>query len=187
MIGLTSEITDEVSFGRRDHQLYLCPQMNQAWSSALLKAWHGGILVLYQPSRQGLGLSLQQHTRYISCPFAIFGISSISFPLLQQKNAPTIQAPAWFLIFLALFLLAGGVSLNPGPGVRGLRLGTVNARSMRDKAPAPSDLVASKSIDLLGITETWLTLKKLLQILLIWPSRVSLSFTNLEHSEEGEE
>ena len=30
MIGLTSEITDEVSFGRRGHYLHLCPQMNQA-------------------------------------------------------------------------------------------------------------------------------------------------------------
>ena len=29
MIGLTSEITDEVSFGRRDHHLHLCPQMKQ--------------------------------------------------------------------------------------------------------------------------------------------------------------
>ena len=49
---------------------------------------------------------------------------------------------------------------NPGPGVHGLRLATVNARSMRDKVPALSDLVASKSIDLLGITETWLTMKE---------------------------
>ena len=56
--------------------------------------------------------------------------------------------------FSLLLLLAGDVSLNPGPGVRGLHLGTVNARSMRDKVPALSDLVACKSIDLLGITET---------------------------------
>ena len=62
--------------------------------------------------------------------------------------------------FSLLLLLAGDVILNPGPGVRGLRLGTVNARSMRDKAPALSDLVASKSTDLLGITETWLTTKE---------------------------
>ena len=62
--------------------------------------------------------------------------------------------------FSLLLLLAGDVSFNPGPGVRGLRLATVNARSMRDKAPALSVLVASKSIDLLGITETWLTTKE---------------------------
>ena len=56
-----------------------------------------------------------------------------------------------------LLLLAGDVSLNPGPGVRNLRLGTVNARSMRDKAPVLSDLMTSKNINILGITETWLT------------------------------
>ena len=44
--------------------------------------------------------------------------------------------------FSLLLLLAGDVSLNPGPGVHGLRLGTVNALSMRDKAPALSDLSA---------------------------------------------
>ena len=41
--------------------------------------------------------------------------------------------------------------------MHGLRLGTVNAHSIRDKAPALSDHVASKSIDILGITETWIT------------------------------
>lgn len=52
-----------------------------------------------------------------------------------------------------LLLLAGDVSLNPGP----LRVGTVNTRSYRDKAPVVSDLVVSRSIGVLGITETWLT------------------------------
>ena len=59
-----------------------------------------------------------------------------------------------------LLLFAGDVSLNPGPVAPNLRLGTVNARSMRDKAPALSDLVVSKGIDLLGITETWLTIRE---------------------------
>lgn len=52
-----------------------------------------------------------------------------------------------------LLLLAGDVSLNPGP----LRVGTINTRSIRDKAPAVSDLLVSKSISVLGLTETWLT------------------------------
>ena len=59
-----------------------------------------------------------------------------------------------------LLLLAGGVSLDPGPVAPNLRLGTVNARSMRDKAPALSDLGVSRGIDLLGITETWLTIRQ---------------------------
>ena len=62
--------------------------------------------------------------------------------------------------FSLLLLLAGDVSPNPSPDMCGLRLGTVNARSIRDKAPVLSDLVASKGIDLLGITETWLTTKE---------------------------
>ena len=41
-----------------------------------------------------------------------------------------------------------------------LHLGTVNAPCMCDKVPALFNLVASKSIDLLSITETWLTTKE---------------------------
>ena len=59
-----------------------------------------------------------------------------------------------------LLLLAGDVSLNPGPVATNLHLETVNARSMRDKVPALSDHVVSKGIDLLGITETWLTTRE---------------------------
>ena len=118
-----------------------------------------GSWVLYQPSRQGLDLSLQQYTRCISCPFAIFGISSISFLCCNWKMRPPPRVQVDFE-FSLLLLLAGDFSLNPGPGVRGLRLGTVNGHSMRDKAPALSDLAASKRIDLLGITETWLTTKE---------------------------
>ena len=62
--------------------------------------------------------------------------------------------------FTLLFLLAGDISLNPGPSVHGLCLRTVNARSMQDKAPALSDLVTSKRNYLLDITETWLTTKE---------------------------
>jgi hypothetical protein len=61
-----------------------------------------------------------------------------------------------------LLLLAGDVSVNPGPITQQhkLRIGTINARSMRDKAPALHDLVLSKSLDVLAITETWLTSKE---------------------------
>ena len=31
MVGFTSEITDEIRFGRRDHELHPCPRMKQAW------------------------------------------------------------------------------------------------------------------------------------------------------------
>ena len=42
MIGLTSEITDEVSFGWQAQHLHLCPQMKQVWSSALLRGTSRG-------------------------------------------------------------------------------------------------------------------------------------------------
>jgi len=58
-----------------------------------------------------------------------------------------------------LLLLAGDVSVNPGPA-HCLRISTINARSMRDKAPALSDLIHSKSIDVLSVTETWLTTRE---------------------------
>ena len=56
--------------------------------------------------------------------------------------------------------LAGDVALNPGPVTHNMRIGTINARSMRDKAPALADYVLSKSLDLLTITETWLSTKE---------------------------
>ena len=93
------------------------------------------------------------HFRHLWNQFHLFSF------VATEKCAPPPRVQLDFE-FSLLLLLAGDVSLNPGPGVRGPRLGTVNACSMRDKAPALSDLVVSQSIDLLGITETWLTTKE---------------------------
>ena len=72
-----------------------------------------------------------------------------------------LPPPVKLNLGLSLFLLlAGDVSLNPSPVAPNLCLGTVNTRPMRDKAPALSDLAVSKGIDLLGITETWLTTRE---------------------------
>ena len=57
-------------------------------------------------------------------------------------------------------LLAGDVRSNPGLVVPNLRLGAVNARLMRDKAPGMSQLVVSKGIDLLDVTEIWLNTRE---------------------------
>ena len=88
-----------------------------------------------------------------------------------------------------LLLLARDVSLNPGPVAPNLRLGTVNARSMRDKAPALSDLVVSKGIDVLGTTETWLTIRETSSDLaeMTPPPIVSPLFRPLQLTKEGEE
>ena len=86
-----------------------------------------------------------------------------------------------------LLLLAGEVSLTPGPVAPNRRLGTVNARSMRDKAPALSDLVVGKAIDLLGITETWLTIRETSSDLAEMTPNDFFFFKPLELTKEGEE
>ena len=81
------------------------------------------------------------------------------------------------------------MGLYPALGVRGLCLGTVYARSMRNKVPALLNLVTIKGIELLGITATWLTtsLRDTSQDLAEMtppPHRVS-PFRNLEHGGGG--
>ena len=41
MVGLTSEITDKVTFGQRDHHLHLCPQMKHCDKVPCLRAQAG--------------------------------------------------------------------------------------------------------------------------------------------------
>ena len=65
-----------------------------------------------------------------------------------------------YLNYILWQILILSLNPGPGPGEHGLLLGTVNTRSKQNKAPALSDLVASKGIDLLGITENWLTTKE---------------------------
>ena len=57
-----------------------------------------------------------------------------------------------------LLLLSGDVSLNPGPNIScNMRFATTNLRSVRQKSAALSDLISSKQIDILAMTETWLS------------------------------
>ena len=57
-----------------------------------------------------------------------------------------------------LLLLSGDVSLNPGPNRScNMRFATTNLRSVRQKYAALSDLISSKQIDILPMTETWLS------------------------------
>ena len=51
----------------------------------------------------------------------------------------------------------GDVGLNPGPVIRhNIRLATTNIRSIREKTASLTDLIISKTIDILAVTETWL-------------------------------
>lgn len=84
-------------------------------------------------------------------------VPSLFYCINRKKPLPRVRLS---LDVSLLLLLAGDISLNPGPVARNLRLGTVNARSMRDKSPVLSDFVVSKGVDLLGITETWLSTRE---------------------------
>ena len=54
-----------------------------------------------------------------------------------------------------ILLLAGDVSINPGPKTfQNTRYATTNLRSVRHKSAALSDLMLSKHIDILALTET---------------------------------
>ena len=70
--------------------------------------------------------------------------------LLIPRSTPTFK--------LAIMIwLEGDVSLNPRPAVRrSIRLATTNVRSIRDKTAPLSDLLISKAMDILAVTETWL-------------------------------
>ena len=103
---------------------------------------------------------LQRFLCNISSPVTIIGANSVSFPPCKTGEYGLPPRVKFNLGLSLLLLLAGDVSLNPGPVAPNLRPGTVNARSMKDNAPALSDLVVSKSIDLLGITGTWLTTRE---------------------------
>ena len=60
--------------------------------------------------------------------------------------------------FTFLLILAGDIPHNPGPlpTSNNLRLATANIRSIREKGAPLSELVKSKHIVILAITETWL-------------------------------
>ena len=57
-----------------------------------------------------------------------------------------------------LLLLSGDVSLNPGPNRScNMRFATTNLRSVGQKYAALSDIISSKQIDILAMTDTWLS------------------------------
>ena len=54
-------------------------------------------------------------------------------------------------------LLSGDISVNPGPVVDNIRIGTVSSCCFRQKVLAGSDIIHCNSLDIMEITETWLT------------------------------
>ncbi|XP_028518360.1 uncharacterized protein LOC114576263, partial [Exaiptasia diaphana] len=66
-------------------------------------------------------------------------------------------------VSFALLLLAGGIELNPGfqtlkdiKNIRGLKIGHLNIRSLRNKVDSPRIENLDTTFDVLAISETWL-------------------------------
>ena len=70
------------------------------------------------------------------CHWSLFHL----LPFAQIVNC--IHHPGIGNMFL-LLLLMRDVSLDPGPSEHNFRLGTINAHTIRDKAPALFDLMTS--------------------------------------------
>jgi len=62
---------------------------------------------------------------------------------------------------LVVLLLLGGIELHPGPAApitpTGVVLGLLNARSAVDKVALIPDTIADQKLDVLVLTETWIT------------------------------
>jgi len=65
-------------------------------------------------------------------------------------------------MFVTLLLLHAGVEVNPGPSavtpLNGVDLGLLNACAAVHKVALIHDIVADRSLDVLAMTETWITL-----------------------------
>ena len=62
-----------------------------------------------------------------------------------------------------LLLLSGDISLNPGPSlspINNVRMAIITVRSISNKIASFSDIVESKKLDVVAVTETWLSTKK---------------------------
>ena len=78
------------------------------------------------------------------------------YSLFQPKVTTMPRSRPIFKLALNL-LLAEDVSLNPGLVVRhNIRLTTTNIRSIREKYASLTDIIISKTIYILAVTETWL-------------------------------
>ena len=95
------------------------------------------------------------------------------------KNFPTSTK---FRGFSVLLLLCGDISLNRGP----VSLGVINCHSVRNKGPTIADIVSSRSLDLLSITETHIQSTDTNSLLSsVTPSELKLCHTPHAHGRGG--
>ena len=95
----------------------------------------------------------------------------VSIPTLNQlpcltvctdrKLSPIPRSNPTVLTSL-LLLLSGDINLNPGPisvraPINHVRMATINVRSISNKTASFCDIVESKKLDVVAVTETWLS------------------------------
>ena len=78
--------------------------------------------------------------------------------LIHQMAAPCHQlcCHAPFSALTAALLVIAGIETNPGP-TNVLQMGLLNVRSMVNKGPLVQDIIVSQKLDVLAVTETWIT------------------------------
>ena len=91
---------------------------------------------------------------YILCP-VLHNLPCLNI-CFNRKLLPIHRSTPTFKLAL-IILQAGDVSLNPGPDIRrNIRLATTNVRPIQDKTASFSDLLISKTIYILAVTDTLL-------------------------------
>ncbi len=79
----------------------------------------------------------------------------ISFSFHLRRSYSSLRFPIKTNVtkLCLLLLLAGDVSINPGPS----NFAFTNIRSLRNKGDAISEFIDTSSIDILGLTETYIS------------------------------
>jgi len=85
------------------------------------------------------------------------GPALFSYKLIHQVATPyrRLRCGAPSSALTAVLLVITGIETNPGPAA--VKMGLLNARSMVNKGSLVQDIIASHNLDVLAVTETWIT------------------------------
>ena len=80
-----------------------------------------------------------------------------NYNLIHQAATPCriLRCGARSSLLSAVLLIIAGIETNPGPDA--IKIGLLNARSVVNKGPLVQDIIISHHLDLLAVTETWIT------------------------------
>ena len=118
------------------------------------------IILLIQAKSHSLSSSysssLNQNTS--TGQFGFLNVIPMSFILTSSKSSLRRAQSSTLIILLGL-LLSGDIQLNPGPVSNTFNVCTLNIRSLLNPMnfTAIFDLAQSRHVDLLALTETWIT------------------------------